>query len=86
MSQQTLIAIAPEALIILIFAALILLITWRRRPRNTKLRDMRPLFGGIALVAIILLLASLYFAPPPTDLSEHPSEIPTEFPIIGANP
>lgn len=82
MSQQTLIAIAPEALIILIFAALILLITWRRRPRNTKLRDMRPLFGGIALVAIILLLASLYFAPPPTDLSDHL----TEFPIIGANP
>ena len=82
MSQDPLIAIAPTALIILIFAALILLITWRRRPRNTKLRDMRPLLAGIALVAIILLLASLYFAPPPPDPSEHPSE----FPIIGANP
>ncbi len=78
MTLQPLIAIAPEALIILIFVSLTLLITWRRRPRNTTFRDLRGLIIGICLIGIALLLASLTFAPPLTKPPIEPSEIPSQ--------
>ena len=74
MARQLLISTAPTALIILIFMALALLIIVRRRPRNTKLRDMRGQIIGIVTIGLALFLASLAFAPPPTDPSEFPSQ------------
>lgn len=65
MLNHSLTSVAPTALIILVFMGLALLIIYRRRPRNTKLRDMRGQIIGIIAIGLALFLAGLYFTPPP---------------------